>query len=147
MTRTEEPLRLVEQTLARCPPGILECVDAGEEPDSADRRLQVRTSLVYPGGGPIHVFVRAAGRDGYTVTDREQSMSMIGRHPSTDTSNTGRWNPIAGSICLGLDIKLQGREWTTHARRPEEVGVAIMALAQAQLRAAIIASIIKITNG
>ena len=145
MTRTEEPLRLVEQELARCPPGILECV-AGEEDGNDGAHLHVRTSLLYPGGGPIHVFVRAAGRDGYTVTDREQSMSMMGRHLSTDTSNTGRWNPIAGSICLGLDIKLQGREWTTHARSPEEVGVAIMALAQAQLRAAIISSIIKITD-
>ena len=143
MTRTEEPLRLVEQELARCPPGILECV-AGEEDDNDGAHLQIRTSLLYPGGGPIHVFVRAAGRAGYTVTDREQSMRMMGRHLSADTSNTGRWSPIAGRICLGLDIKFQGREWTTHARSPEEVGTAIMALAQAQLRAS---SIIKITNG
>ena len=141
------PLQLVEQALARCPPGIFQCIpgDAGTG-NNDDRHLKVRTSLLYPGGGPVDVHVRADRRRGYLVTDRGSTMNLLGRRLSADTGNINQWEIIAGNICRGLDVHLQGREWTVPARRPEDVGSAAMLLAQAQLRTAIIASIFKITN-
>ena len=141
------PLQLVEQTLALCPPGIFQCIPSDDGTNDDDHsHLKVRTSLLYPGGGPVDVHVRTDPREGYVVTDRGSTMNMLGRQLSTDTGNTSQWKIIAGNICRGLDVHLQGREWTVPARRPEDVGSAAMLLAQAQLRTAIIASIFKITN-
>ena len=144
----DEPLQLVEQTLALCPPGIFQCIPSDDGTDDNDdhSHLKVRTSLLYPGGGPVDVHVRADRREGYIVTDRGSTMNMLGRQLSADTGNTSQWKIIAGNICRGLDVHLQGREWTVPARRPEDVGNAAMLLAQAQLRTAIITSIFKITN-
>ena len=144
----DEPLLLVEQTLALCPPGIFQCIpsDDGTGDNDDHSHLKVRTSLLYPGGGPVDVHVRADPREGYIVTDRGSTMNMLGRQLSTNTGNASQWKIIAGNICRGLDVHLQGREWTVPARRPEDVGNAAMLLAQAQLRTAIITSIFKITN-
>jgi hypothetical protein len=153
----DESLQLVEQTLALCPPGIFQCTlsdaitgdNAGEntgENNNHQSHLKVRTSLLYPGGGPVDVHVRADPREGYIVTDLGSTMNMLGRQLSANTGNASQWKIIAGNICRGLDIHLQGREWTVPARRPEDVGNAAMLLAQAQLRTAIITSIFKITN-
>ena len=141
------PLQLVEQTLALCPPGIFECTPSDDGTgDDDSSHLKVRTSLLYPGGGPVDVHVRADRQRGYIVTDRGSTMNMLGRQLSADTGNTSQWKIIAENICRGLDVHLRGREWTVPARRPEDVGSAAMLLAQAQLRTAIIASIFKITN-
>ena len=148
----DEALQLVEQTLALCPPGIFQCTlsDARTGENTGDNNnqshLKVRTSLLYPGGGPVDVHVRADPREGYVVTDRGSTMNMLGRQLSANTGNASQWKIIAGNICRGLDIQLQGREWTVPVRRPEDVGSAAMLLAQAQLRTAIITSIFKITN-
>ncbi len=146
----DEPLQLVEQTLALCPPGIFQCIPNDDITvditGDNDNHLKVRTSLLYPGGGPVDVHVRADPREGYVVTDRGSTMNMLGRQLSTNTVNTSQWKIIAGNICRGLDVHLEGREWTVPARRPEDVGSAAMLLAQAQLRTAIITSIFKITN-
>ena len=140
----DETLQLVEQTLALYPPGIFQCITSDDgTSENEDGHLKVRTSLLYPGGGPVDVHVRADPREGYIVTDRGSTMNMLGRQLST---NTGQWKTISGNICRGLNVHLQGREWTVPARRPEDVGNAAMLLAQAQLRTAIITSIFKITN-
>ena len=148
MSGTDDgPLQLVEQALVLGPPGIFQCIPEDDETgDNDGSHLKVRTSLLYPGGGPVDVHVRADRRRGYIVTDRGSTMNMLGRRLSADTGNTSRWELIAGNICRGLDIHIRGREWTVPARRPEDVGSAAMLLAQAQLRTAIIASIFKITN-
>ena len=47
----DEPLQLVEQTLALCPPGIFQCIPSDDGTgDNEDSHLKVRTSLLYPGG-------------------------------------------------------------------------------------------------
>lgn len=108
--------------------------------------LLVRTALVYPGsGGRIAVYVRARG-SGYLLTDRGATMAMLGRYLSSDTGDEERWEPAVRKLCDGLGIQMQGREWTVRARRTGDVGEAAMMLAQALLRAAIMAPIFKITR-
>ena len=147
MSRPEEhPLGLVEQELALYPPGVMLCSPSEEKTEKNEKLLRVETPLIHPGGTPIHVYVRSSGRNGYVVTDLGRTTRMLGRQLDTDTSSERRWSDIARRICHGLEVNLQQREWTVQAKTPREVGQAVMLLAQAQLRTAIVAATFKIAT-
>ena len=140
----EQDLRAVEQEMEQYPRGVMECVppDEHEQQD----HLKVRTSLIRPGAGPIHVYIRTTRRNQYVATDRGTAMDLLGRHLATDTSSANHWSSIAKTICMGLKIDIRNREWTTTFRTPQDAAAAVMTIAQAQLRTSILASTIKITD-
>ena len=147
MNEKEEPLDAVRDALNSGPPGVFQCLanGAGRMPDDDDEKeehLPVRTSILYPGGEPINIYVRA-GKSGYVVTDHGITTRMVSRYqPITD----GRWIPTARKICKGLDVEIHNKEWTVQATTPEDVGQAAITLAQALLRMSIMAPIFKIMN-
>ena len=137
----------VRESLDAAPPGIFQTVedDRASEDGQEAPYLLIRTPLVYPGGGKIGIYLRTQ-RSGYLATDRGNTMTMLGRYLASDTGDEERWEPAVQKLCEGLGIRMQGREWTVQARRTEDVGEAALRLAQALLRAAIMAPVFKITR-
>ena len=145
MSAEEEPLDAVREALNSAPRGIFQCPadGAGGMPeDDEEDHLPVRTSILYPGGEPINVYIRT-NRSGYLVTDKGNATRMIVRHLPVDA---GQWTSTAQKICKGLDVKIHSKEWTVQAKTPEDVGRAAITLAQALLRMSIMAPIFKIMN-
>ena len=129
MTESEETLDPVRQALEAGPRGVFQCLNAENRGTPGGHHLQVKTSLLYPGGLPINVHVRT-DRSGYIVTDQGITSSII-KHllPNVQNQKPG-WEPMIRKICEGLDV-----------------GRAAMMLAQATLRMSITASMIRIING
>ena len=148
MTPERDTFTAVRASLEAAPRGVFQVSredgETGGENANAPHLL-VRTSLVYPRGGKITVYVRPRG-SGYLVTDRGATMAMLGRYLSSDTGDGERWEPAVRRLCEGLGIRMRDREWTVPARRDEDVGGAAMLLAQGLLRAAIMAPVFKITR-
>ena len=145
MSAEEEPLDAVREALNSASRGIFQCSadGAGGTPeDDEEEHLPVRTSILYPGGEPINVYVRT-NQSSYVVTDHGIATRMIGRYLPVAA---GQWTPTAQKICKGLDVKIHSKEWTVQAKTPEDVGQAAITLAQALLRMSIMAPIFKIMN-
>ena len=145
MSAEEEPLDAVREALNSAPRGMFQCpVDgAGGMPeDDEEDHLPVRTSILYPGGAPINVYIRT-NRSGYVVTDHGIATRMVGRYLPAAAD---RWTSTAQKICKGLDVEIHSKEWTVQAKTPEDVGQAAITLAQALLRMSIMAPIFKIMN-
>ena len=135
----------VREALNSAPRGMFQCPtdEAGGMPENEEEEhLPVRTSILYPGGEPINVYIRT-NRSGYVVTDQGNATRMIGRYLPVDR---GRWASTAQKICKGLDVEIHNKEWTVQAKTPEDVGQAAITLAQALLRMSIMAPIFKIMN-
>ena len=148
MNGREEFLDKAQETLLNSPHGMFQCRthEDGGTPDEEERHLMVQTPLLYPGGGPVNVYVRANGSS-YLVTDRGTALSIIGRHlPTTAGQAPGRWTPAAKKVCEGLEVEIRGAEWTANAKTPEDLGRSVMTLAQALLRMSIMATVFKIIS-
>ncbi len=147
MSESEDALNPVRQAIEAGTRRVFQCLSTGEDrkPDGG-RYLQVKTSLLYPGGFPINVHVRT-DRSGYIVTDQGITSGML-KHllPNAQNQKPG-WEPMIRKICEGLDVDVRGPEWTVRARSPEDAGRAAMMLNQAMLKTPITASMIRITNG
>ena len=102
----------MRDALGSGPPGVFQCLanGAGRMPDDDDdekeEHLPVRTSILYPGGEPINVSVRA-GRSGYVVTDKGIATRMVGRYLPIAPD---RWASTARKICKGLNVEINNKE-------------------------------------
>ena len=147
MEQKQQEFLSVRESLEAAPPGIFQTAEDNRASEDGQEALHllIRTPLVYPGGGKISIYLRIQ-RQGYLLTDRGNTMAMLGRYLSSDTEDEERWDPAVQKICEGLGIRMQGREWTVQAGKTEDVGKAAMMLAQGLLRAAIMAPVFKITR-
>ena len=128
------------------PLGMFQYTSNGNELKPEEKeQLLVRTSLLYPGGGPVSVYIKA-DRAGITVTDLGMATELLDRNLRTSAGRPVHWTTTARKVCQGLDVDIRSREWTVKTKIPEEAGQAAMTLAQALLRIAIMTPMFRIID-
>lgn len=94
--------------------------------------VRVRTPMMYPDGGIVDVFVLERG-DGYIVTDFGDALGWL-QMQSVNRGLTNRQNVLIRDVCRTLRVKLFQEQLVLREIKSEELGDAVMRLAQAVVR-------------
>lgn len=116
----------VEERLGESPPSLFACSPAPRE------GVRVVTSLLYPDGGIIAVYVLE--QDGsYTITDFGDALGWL------DLQSAGRRSPpglqeLTQDICETLRVELSNEKLILKGAREENLGESVLRAAQAVSR-------------
>ena len=94
--------------------------------------VRVRTPMMYPDGGIVDVFVLERG-EAYIVTDFGDALGWL-QMQSVSRGLTKRQNTLVGDVCRTLRVELFEGQLVLREVKPEELGDAVMRLAQAVVR-------------
>ena len=94
--------------------------------------VRVRTPMMYPDGGIVDVFVLERG-EAYTITDFGDALGWL-QMQSVSRGLTKRQNALVGDVCRTLRVELFNGQLVLREIKPEELGDAVIRLAQAVVR-------------
>ena len=94
--------------------------------------VRVRTPMMYPDGGIVDVFVLERG-EAYTITDFGDALGWL-QMQSVSRGLTKRQNALVGDVCRTLRVELFKGQLILREIKPEELGDAVIRLAQAVVR-------------